>query len=307
MPIHPQAQALIDMMAGAGFDGIEHQPIEKVRSLVSAIASMGGDPPNVDEVRDKMIPGLGRNISARLYRPASDVPLPVFIWLHAGGWAYGSVELNDQFCRMVANGVGAVVLNVDYRLAPEHPYPAALNDVMAAISWAREHGGEIGGDGDRVAIGGESAGGNLAAAAALHMRDLGVKPLTHQVLVCAALDSAMTAASYAEHGEGKFLTKSLLAWAWNQYAPGHLDEPYASPLKASDFSGLPPALVITAECDPAHDDGVAYYERLRDAGVASEWIDYEGMIHGFFLMAKLFPQAHEATQAVIDALAKAFT
>lgn len=306
MPIHPQAQALIDMMAGAGFDGIEHQPIENVRSLVSAIASMGGDPPNVDEVRDTTIPGPGRNISARLYRPASDVPLPVFIWLHAGGWAYGSVELNDQFCRMVANGVGAVVLNVDYRLAPEHPYPAALNDVMAAISWVREHGGEIGGDGDRAAIGGESAGGNLAAAAALHMRDLGVKPLTHQVLVCAALDSTMTGASYSKHGEGKFLTKSLLAWAWNQYAPDDLNEPYASPLKAVNFSGLPPALVITAECDPAHDDGVAYYKRLRDAGVASEWIDYEGMIHGFFLMAKLFPQAHEATQAVIDALAKVF-
>jgi acetyl esterase len=306
MTIHPQAQALIDMMASAGFDGIEHQPIENVRLLVSTIAGMGGHPSDVNEVRATTIPAPSGGIPVRLYRPASDIPLPVFVWLHAGGWVYGSVDLNDQFCRMVANGVGAVVLNVDYRLAPEHSYPAALDDVMDSISWVRDHGAEIGGDAERVAMGGESAGGNLAAAAALRLRDSGAKQLTHQVIVCAALDSAMIGASYSEHGEGKFLTKSLLEWAWNQYASGHLNEPYVAPLKAPDFNGLPPALVITAECDPAHDDGVAYHRRLLDAGVASEWIDYEGMIHGFFLMATLFPQAHEATQAVINALAKAF-
>lgn len=306
MPLDPKSQALMDMLAGAGFDGLEHQPIETGRALVSSIAAMGGDPPDVAEAREITIPGPDGEVSARLYRPARDTLLPVFLWLHGGGWVYGTVDLNDTFCRNVANRVEAVVLNVDYRLAPEHPYPAALDDAVTMVSWVQEHGAEIGGDSTRVAIGGESAGGNIAAAAALRLRDSGAPPLSLQVLVSPLLDSAMTSGSYEEHGEGKFLTKSLVAWAWEHYANGHLQEPYASPMHAADLSGSAPALIINAEYEPVHDDGAAYYRRLLDGGVAAEWIDFKGMIHGFFEMATHFPQAHESWEAVMQALTKAF-
>jgi acetyl esterase len=306
MPLDPNAQSLIDMLGSAGFSGIEHQPIETGRALVGNIAAMGGDPPPVAEVREIAVPGPAGEVSARLYRPASDSPLPVFVWLHGGGWVYGNVDLNDTFCRTVANTVEAVVLNVDYRLAPEHPYPAPLDDVVAMVSWAQEHSSGVGGDPSRVAVGGESAGGNLAAAAALRLRDSGAPPLSLQVLVCPLLDSAMTSDSYQEHGEGKFMTTSLLTWAWQYYAKGQLTEPYASPMHAADVSGLAPALIINAEYEPIHDDGAAYYRRLRDAGVPAEWINFDGMIHGFFEMATQFPQARDAWQAVMRALTTAF-
>jgi acetyl esterase len=306
MPLDPKARALIDMLAAAGFDGIEHQPIETGRALVGGIAAMGGDPPDVAEVREIAVAGPAGEVSARFYRPAGDTLLPVFVWLHGGGWVYGNLDLNDTFCRIVANRVEAVVLNVDYRLAPEHPYPAPLDDAVTMISWAQKHSDEVGGDPTRVAVGGESAGGNLAAAAALRLRDSGAPPLSLQVLVSAMLDSAMNSASYREHGEGMFLTRSLVAWAFDHYAKGHLHEPYVSPMHAADLSGSAPALILTAEYEPVHDDGVAYSRRLRDAGVAAEWIDFKGMIHGFFEMATQFPQAHEAREAVVQSLTKAF-
>jgi acetyl esterase len=306
MPLDPKAQALIDMLAAVGFDGIEHQPIETGRQLVGTVAAMGGEPPDVAEVREITVPGSAGDVSVRLYRPASDAPLPVFVWLHGGGWVYGTVDLDDTFCRIVANEVEAVVLSVEYRLAPEHPYPAGLDDAVAVVSWAQEHSAAVGGDPTRVAVGGESAGGNLAAATALRLRDSDAPPLSLQVLVCAMLDSAMSGASYQEHGEGKFLTSSLVAWAFDHYAKGHLEEPYVSPMHATDLTGSAPALILTAECDPLHDDGVAYRRRLLDAGVAAEWIDFDGMIHGFFSMATQFPQAHEAAEAVVQALTKAF-
>jgi acetyl esterase len=307
MPLDPKAQALLDVLASAGLDGIEHQPIETGRTLVNDVAAMGGDPPDVSEVRDITIPGQGGDVSARLYRPAKDMALPVFVWLHGGGWVYGTVEHNDTFCRIVANSVGAIVLNVNYRLAPEHPYPAPLDDVVTVVSWAQEHAAAIGGDPFRVAVGGLSAGGNLAAAAALRLRDSGAPPLSLQVLVCPLLDAAMTSGSYEEHGEGLFLTKSFVAWAFDHYANGHLHEPYVSPMHAADLSGSAPALILTAEYDPAHDDGIAYCRRLLDAGVAAECVDFDGMIHGFFELATQFPQAHEAREAVMQALTKAFT
>lgn len=306
MPLDPQAQALIDMLTAAGFDGLENQPIETGRALVGNVAAMGGDPPDVGEVREITIPGTASGVSARLYRPASDALLPVFVWVHGGGWVYGTVELNDTFCRTMANKVEAVVLSVDYRLAPEHPYPAPLDDVVTVVRWAQQHGAEIGGDPTRVAVGGESAGGNLAAGAALRLRDCGAPPLSLQVLIYATLDSAMTSASYQEHGEGKFLTKSVLAWAWDHYAKAHLHEPYVSPMHATELSGLAPALIITAECDPVRDDGATYYRRLRDAGVEAEYIDFPGMMHAFMEMATVFPQAHDADEAVARALTKAF-
>lgn len=306
MPLDPKAQALIDMLAAAGFDGIEHLPIETGRQLAGGFAAMGGDPPDVAEVREISVPGTTGDVSVRLYRPASDAPCPVFVWLHGGGWVFGTVDLDDTFCRIVANGVEAVVLSVDYRLAPEHPYPAALDEAEAVVSWAQNHSAEVGGDPRRVALGGESAGGNLAAATALRLRDSGAPPLCLQILVCAILDSTMTSASLQEHGDGKFLTRSVLAWSWDHYAKGHLHEPYASPMHATDLSGTAPALIITAECDPLHDEGVEYRRRLLDAGVGAEWIDFDGMIHGFFGMATQFPQAHEAAEAVVQALTKAF-
>jgi acetyl esterase len=306
MPLDPRAKDLIEMLAMSGFDALETMPVEAGRALTAGFGAMAGEPPEVVEVRPMSIDAATGGVEARLYRPASDEPLPVLVWLHGGGWVFGSVDIDDVFCRTVANDVGAAVVSVDYRLAPEHPYPAPSDDALAATTWVQRNAAEIGGDPARVAIGGESAGGNLAATTILRLRDAGAPPLCLQVLVCAALDSSMGSASYEEHANGKFLTRSLMAWAWDQYARDHLASPYVSPMHAEDLTGVAPALILTAECDPLRDDGGLYHQRLLEVGVPSERHDYEGMIHGFFGMATQFPQAHEAVATVAKGLSEAF-
>lgn len=306
MPLDSRAKDLIEMLEMSGFDGLETMPVEEGRALTAGFGALAGEPPEVAEVRPLSIEATTGEVEARLYRPASEVPLPVLVWLHGGGWVFGSVDIDDVFCRTVANEVGAAVVSVEYRLAPEHPYPAPSDDALAATTWVKRNAAQIGGDPTRIAIGGESAGGNLAATTILRLRDAGAPPLCLQVLVCAALDSSMSSASYREHAEGKFLTRSLMAWAWDQYAREHLTSPYVSPMHTSDLSGVAPALILTAECDPLRDDGHRYHQRLVEIGVPSERHDYEGMIHGFFGMGTQFPQAHEAVATVAEGLSRAF-
>jgi acetyl esterase len=239
-------------------------------------------------------------------RPDAEVPLPVVVYFHGGGWALGDIEIDDVVCRALANAVPAVVVNVDYPLAPENPYPAPLDACSAVVTWLGDHAAEIGGDGARLAVAGESSGGNLAAATAIRLRDEGSPPLALQVLIYPALDSSMSSASYIEFEDGYFLTKSLMDWAWNQYAKAELAHPWVSPLHAPSLAGLPPALVITAEYDPLRDEGHAYAERLRTAGVEATSTDYPGMIHGFYGMGGIFPAAKEALAETVTRLQQAF-
>jgi acetyl esterase len=310
MGVHPQAQALLDQMATLGVTGLNEMPIDQARTIVSGIAQMAGNPEDVAATQELAIarPSGNGAIRARLYRPTSESSLPAVVWFHGGGWALGDMEIDDANCRALANRARAVVVNVDYRLAPEDPFPAGADDCLAATRWVQDHTDELAIDPRRIAVAGESSGGNLAAVTALRMRDNDGRPaLCFQLLVSAALDSTMSTESYQTYADGHFLTRDLMAWAWNQYCPGGLSQPQVSPMHAENLEGLPPALIVEAECDPLRDEGVVYARRLREAGVNAEVIEYPGMVHGFFGMPALFDTARKAVDDAAAALRRAFS
>jgi acetyl esterase len=227
-------------------------------------------------------------------------------YFHGGGFVYCSLETHDNTCRRLANATGATVVSVDYRLAPEHAFPAAADDCLAATRWVHDHADELGGDPARLAVGGDSAGGNLAAVTALRARDEGGPALVAQLLVYPVIDAACGTLSFDENGEGYFLEAPTMRWFWEQYLAGADGRhPHASPCNAADLSGLPPAVVVTAEFDVLRDEGEHYAELLRAAGVDARSHRYDGMIHGFFSIPMLFPEADAATTALADGLAEA--
>ncbi len=312
MPLDPQIQQVIDVMQSLNFPGLSALPVEQARQ---AIAMMGGDrpePPAVADVTDRTIPGPDGDVPVRIYRPAGATPgeaLPVVVFFHGGGWVIGSIDTHDITARELANGSGAVVVSVEYRLAPEHRFPAAADDSWAATTWVAEHAAEIGADGSRLAVAGDSAGGNLAAVVALHARDAGL-PLRLQLLIYPATDASMGTVSIRDNGTGYFLTEADMDWFYGHYTatndrsarPAHWR---LSPMLAPDLSGVAPALVITAEFDPLRDEGEAYAEKLRAAGVEVTATRYDGMIHGFFGMTANVDRAREAMAQATTALAKA--
>jgi acetyl esterase len=236
-------------------------------------------------------------VPVRIYRPRGAVgALPLVVNFHGGGWTIGSLDSADWLCSHVAVGTRAVVVSVDYRLAPEHPFPAAVDDAVAAARWAAAHLGELGGD-DRLAVAGDSAGGNLAAVVAQQLHADGT-PVTAQFLIYPAVDSAGEYPSRVENAKGYFLEQPTMDWFYGHYAGGWDDpaDPRLSPLRAADLSGLAPALVVTAEFDPLRDEGEAYAEALRAAGVPVRQQRYDGLIHGFFDMGPI----SAAAQAAID-------
>jgi len=240
----------------------------------------------VARVEDLMIPGTGGAIPIRIYTPEGEPPFPTLLFFHGGGWVIGSVAGSDGTCRALANRTGCVVVSVEYRLAPEHKFPAAVDDCYDATKWIAENAERIGVDPKRIVVSGISAGGNLAAAVALMARDRGGPEVVHQLLVVPATDFDFTRESYASNGQGYGLTSDSVAWFWDQYVSTDADRrhPYAAPMRASDLRGLPSATVITAEFDPLRDEGQAYAMRLGDAGVSVSYTCYDGMIHGAFSM-----------------------
>jgi acetyl esterase len=295
MPIDPQIQTVLDQMEALGFPGLSALPVEHARA---ALAMMGaGRADGVDEVariEDLEIPGPAGAIPARLYVPAADGTPPVVVYYHGGGWVLGGIDSHDGTCRALANASGAAVVSVDYRLAPEHPFPAAVEDAWAALEWVAANAAEIGGDPSRLAVAGDSAGGNLAAVVAIQARDTGAPALRGQLLVYPVTDATMSHPSIEENASGYFLTKADMEWFFGHYAPERPDDWRLSPLAAADLSGLAPALVLTAEYDPLRDEGEAYARRLDDAGVPVELIRKDGLIHGFFGMAADVDEARDA-------------
>lgn len=311
MTLHAQCQAVVEASAARGtvFDA---RNADEARALYAATTEIfAPQTPALENIEDRRIPGPEQSILARLYRPKSDGGrLPILVYFHGGGWVFGDIDTHDALCRIVADGAGCLVASIDYRLAPEHKYPAGLDDCLAATRWMARNADALGCDGGKLAVGGDSAGGNLAAAVAQRARDDGGPALVFQWLIYPALDFTADNASVRENGTGYLLTKQAIDWTRDQYLTDPLEEatdPGASPGLARELAGLPPALIQTAQYDPLRDEAKAYAERLAAAGVPVESILYDGMVHGFMRMGALIDCAGEALADGAAALRRAFS
>lgn len=306
MPLTPQAQSLLDMVYRVGAPRFHDLSVAQARhsfqKLQYAFGTAAQAVGAVTEV--PMARPDGSALLARLYRPrdsAPDAVLPLLIYFHGGGWCIGDVDSYDGLCRALANASACAVLSVDYRLAPEHPFPAAVDDARFALQWAAEQADLLGVDAGRIALGGDSAGGNLAIVAALAARDGGRLQPQQLVLIYPSTEIASTRASREHYGEGYFLDRASLAWFFERYLPeGKADDWRASPMCAASLAGLPPMLLITAECDPLTDDCLAFAARVRAEGGEVAHREVAGVIHGFLTLGRLFPEA-DAVVAEIGA------
>ena len=286
VPLDPQLQAMRDQRERDSVPPLYAMSLADARAAdLASIQAGGGEPEPVYEVANLKIAGPGGELPLRLYRPARDRPLPALLYFFGGGWVLGTIDTADGVSRSLANSSGALVAVVGYRLAPEHPFPAAIDDCYAAVRWVAEHAQEIGADPARLAVGGDSAGGNLAAGVALRARADGLA-LAGQLLVYPNTDQLADDQSMRAADDPFLFNRHSVAWYRRHYlaSPGDAASPLASPLRAESLAGLPPALVITAEYDPLRDQGEAYARRLADDGVPVELSRYPGMAHGFFTM-----------------------
>ena len=307
MPADPTIQALLDGLNGPEAPELSDLSATDARALMAGLVALEGEPVPIDQVEDRTVPGPAGDIAVRVYRRHAEGPTPgILVWFHGGGWVIGDLDSGDATARRLADRSGAVVVSVDYRLAPEAPFPAGPDDCWAALVWVAEHGAELGGDPSRLAVGGDSAGGNLAALVALRARDEGGPELRHQLLVYPATDLTMSHPSITENGQGYLLTTKAMDWFAGHYLPPGVDraQPGVSPLFA-EHAGVAPATVITAELDPLRDEGEAYAAALGAAGVDVDLRRYDGMIHGFFSMALITPVATEALDAAAATVAGA--
>ncbi len=303
MPLDPQARALLDQLDALDGPPMSQQTVEEARASFGLLTAAAGPPEEPVPAEDRAVPGPAGDIPVRIYRPPGDQALPVVVYFHGGGFVIGDIASHDTACQRLAAGVPAVVVSVDYRLAPEHRFPAAVVDCDAATAWVSSHAAELGADPARLAVAGDSAGGNLAAVVARHARAAGGPPIAFQLLVYPATDLTASLPSHTENATGYLLDADTMAWFMGHYI-GDDDRrhPDASPLFADDLSGLPPALVLTAEFDPLRDEGEAYAERLRQAGVRATTSRYDGMIHGFYGLDSVFDTSKRATAETVAAL-----
>jgi acetyl esterase len=308
MPLDPQCKALMDQMAKSGMPRLETLgPAEARRVTSEMFQVLRGTPEPVANVENRRIRGPAGEIPVRIYTPEGAGPFPMLVYYHGGGWVIGDLESHDAACRALTNGARCVTVAVDYRLAPEHKFPAAVDDCYAATLWASENASSLNADARRLAVGGDSAGGNLAAVVSLVARDKGTPPIAFQLLVYPATDGALNTWSHKNFLD-YFLTHEAVVYFWNHYVRTEADKrnPLASPALASNLKGLAPALVITAEFDPLRDEGEAYGRRLREAGVPVTVTRYDGMIHGFFTMGDALAAGKRAMAEACEALRRAF-
>ncbi len=313
--LHPQVRAIRDRLEADQVPSLFTLPIEEARArdVRSALTTAGTLEP-VAEVRDLVIPGPAGDLAARLYRPAvagsvaAGSALPAMVYFFGGGWSLGTLDTSDAVCRRITNLAGCASVAVSYRLAPENKFPAAVEDCYAGTAWVAAHADELGIDSARLAVAGDSSGGNLAAAVALLARERGGPRLIHQLLVYPNTDYRADTDSMREVTDKYFFNPNAISWYWGMYlaAPADGENPLASPMRAADVSGLPPATVITADYDPLRDESELYAKKLADAGVPTEVIRYDGMMHGFFTMIGILDVAREAVATAADRLSRAF-
>ncbi|MBK7949037.1 MAG: alpha/beta hydrolase [Deltaproteobacteria bacterium] len=309
MPLDPEAKAMLDAMSAAPAVDLFSVPHTVIRE---AFGSMPGGPGPVLEmakVEARDVDGPQGKVPIRIYTPAGGAERkPGIVFFHGGGFVLCSLDTHDATCRQLAKGTDSVVVSVDYRLAPEAKFPAAPEDCYAATQWTALNARELGIDVGRIAVAGDSAGGNLAAVVSLMCRDRGGHLPIHQLLIYPVTDASLETESYRVNGEGYFLSKDMMRWFWHHYLESDADaaNPLASPLRAASLAGLPPATVVTAEYDPLRDEGREYAKRLAAAGVPTQYTNYDGVFHGFFAMTEQLPRARQAVDDACAALRKAF-
>ena len=306
MPLDPQTRALLDELASLDLPPTHTLTPQQARHYQQLRPPISG--PTVSAVEDRAIAGPAGQIPVRIYRPAGTGLFPALVWFHGGGMVLGDLDRADSTARQLCIRAACVVVSVDYRLAPEHKFPAAPDDCYATTKWISENAAGMQVDSRRIAVGGDSAGGNLAAVVALMARDRDGPTLAHQLLVYPMADRNFDTESYEQNAEGYSLTRDSMRWFWNHYLQSDVDasNPYAAPLQANDLKGLPPALVITAEYDPLRDDGEAYAHRLQTAGVPTVYSRYEGVMHGFFGMPGVIDKGDQAIGEASESLKRAF-
>ena len=311
MALDPESQRLIDLMAAADRPAWNTLSPQAARDLYLSLrpGAQGPRPADV-KVMDRTIPGPAGDLSVRLYRPASaavDAPLPALVYAHGGGWVFGNLDSHDVLCAQLALEAGIAVFHVDYRLAPEARFPGAFDDVVAALKWVAAHGASVGIDPTRLAIGGDSAGGNLAAAASIWARDNGGPKLLMQLLAYPVTDAVARTESYRRFEDGYGLNAVTMEWFFDHYTPDKASRGdwRVSPLRAASLAGLPPALVVTAGYDPLRDEGRAYAWRLQQDGTQADLVEFGGMLHGFLSSPMLLHGARRGTTLCAAALREA--
>jgi acetyl esterase/lipase len=307
MPLDPLVKAFLDQMALQPTPKMWELPPALAREAMDAMMQLVGpkDVP-IGKVLNRAIPAEHGEIPIRVYSPvaAGAEPMPTMVFFHGGGWVIGNLDTHDGLCRILANESRCRIVAVDYRLSPEHKFPAAVEDAFAAVVWIEANASNIGVDANRLAVGGDSAGGALAIAVTQMAKEKGGPKLAFQMLLFPVTQIGEQTGSLREFGEGYFLEAATLNWFYGHYLADGADknDPRVSPLKAADLSGLPPAYVMVAGFDPLHDEGVAYAEKLRGAGVAVTLDDYPDLVHDFILMQTVLPQAQEALAVAAKAL-----
>ena len=310
--LDPQMKILLDTFNAAGPMFLRAETPEQARAKMRALLEANPIPPEpIYRAEDRRIPGVVGEIPVRIYTPEGNPPMGVLVYYHGGGWVLGDLESHDRVCRALANKGGCVVVSVDYRLAPEHVFPAGAEDCYAATKWVAENAASLGADPARLAVGGDSAGGNLAAAVAMMARDQGGPAIAFQLLFYPCTDAALDTPSQKEFAaDGYVLSRGDMEWFWNHYLGAGSEtektNPYACPLRAKNLAGLPPALVMTASHDPLRDEGERFAQRLISAGVKVTCTRYEGVTHGFISFADALDKGKAGQQQAADALKVAF-
>jgi acetyl esterase len=303
--LNPQARALLDRIEQAGIPPTHTlTPADARRFYRDRRQITQPDPPALEDVRNLAARGPAMPIPVRLYRPVAAGVLPVLVYYHGGGWTIGDLDTHDVLCRQLALDGRCAVVAVDYRMGPEHRFPAAVDDCIAAVRWVREEAATLGIDPARIAVGGDSAGGNLAAVVAIAVRDAGDPPLAFQLLIYPATDMRRVAPSHTTNAQGYLLTADSIRYYHDHYIddPKHDLDWRASPLLAADLSRLPPAFVLVAGYDPLRDEGIQYAQRLTESGVRTSLVSYERQIHGFVPMGRVLDEANDAVALCADAL-----
>jgi acetyl esterase len=308
--LDPQMKIMLDVFNAAGPMFLRAETAEQARAKMRALLEANPiPPPPIYRVEDRHIPGADGNVAARIYTPEATPPMGVLVYFHGGGWVLGDLESHDRVCRALANQAGCTVVSVDYRLAPEHVFPAGAEDCYAATKWVSENAASIGGDPARLAVGGDSAGGNLAAVVAMMARDRGGPAIKFQLLFYPVTDCALDTPSQKEFAaDGHVLSRADMEWFWKNYLDPSTEKnnPYACPLRAKNLKSLPAALVLTASHDPLRDEGERFAERLIAAGVSVTCTRYEGVTHGFVSFADGLDKGKEGQRQAADALKAAF-